>query len=187
MGRRSWQKKMRRTLQGKEATVRADEPWTPFEQTTDSQGNDRCFDGTNWFDIYKNSRFTVLKRTITSSHENEPEIVHLSIKRNDRAPIMNWRDLQKIKNELVGPECEAVQIFPAESRMVDTSNQYHLWVFSDPKVRIPFGYRERLVAEGNIMGAIQEPFEEHVRPDDLVPREKMEEARRVHREMYGTG
>jgi hypothetical protein len=114
-----------------------------------------------------------MKRAIPSSEDGRPDLIHLSIKRNDKAPIMNWRDLQKIKNEMVGPECEALQIFPAESRLVDTSNQYHLFVFDDPAFKMGFGYRERLVYEGNSHGAVQEPFEEHVRPEDLVTDEKM--------------
>jgi hypothetical protein len=53
----------------------------------------------------------------------------LSIKRRDKEPIMDWRDLQAIKTQLCGAEAEAIQLFPAESRVVDTSNQYHLFVF----------------------------------------------------------
>src|SRR5262245_60103678 len=56
-------------------------------------------------------------------------IWHLSIKRVDRQPIMDWRDLQAIKTALCGAEAEGIQLFTAESRVVDTSNQYHLWVF----------------------------------------------------------
>jgi hypothetical protein len=100
-------------------------------------------------------------------------MVHLSIRRNDRRPVTNWRDLQKIKNELVGPECEGVQIFPAESRLVDNANQYHLYVCADSEYRLPFGYQERLVSDGNFGGAVQELFEEHVRPSDLPSQEKI--------------
>lgn len=143
------------------------------------------FDGTHWFDIWKNSRYTVMTRVITSSNPDEPELIHLSIKRNDKAPVTSWRDLQKIKNELVGPDCEGMQIFPAESRLVDTSNQTHLWCFKNPGIRIPFGYQERLVYEGNSHGAIQEPFENHVRPKDLVSQDQMDEAHREFKEKRG--
>jgi hypothetical protein len=119
---------------------------------------------------------------IKTSNPDDPGLIHLSIKRNDKAPILKWRDMQKIKNELVGPECEGVQIFPAESRLVDTSNQFHLWCLTDPSLRIPFGYQERLVAEGNSNGAVQEPFEDHVRPHDLVSSKVMEEAHRKFKE-----
>lgn len=56
-------------------------------------------------------------------------IWHLSIKRIDKEPIMDWRDLQAIKSAICGTEAEAIQLFPAESRKVDSANQYHLWVF----------------------------------------------------------
>lgn len=69
---------------------------------------------------------------------------HLSIKRIDKEPIMDWRDLQAIKSQLCGPEAEALQLFPAESRVVDTSNQYHLFVFMKgagrKHPRIPLGW-----------------------------------------------
>ena len=55
-------------------------------------------------------------------------IWHLSIKRRDKRHVHDWRDLQAIKNALVGEEYEAVEIYPAESRLVDAANQYHLWV-----------------------------------------------------------
>ncbi len=83
--------------------------------------------------VYANSRYQVVVRANGST-------VYLSIKRLDQLPIRNWRDLQRIKNELVGPECEGFEIFPAESRLVDTANQYHLWVFTDPEIRLPFGF-----------------------------------------------
>jgi hypothetical protein len=75
------------------------------------------------------------------------ELVHLSIKRRDRRLVRDWRLLQWIKNELVGPECEAVELFPAESRLVDGADQWHLWVVKDPAFRFPFGFSDRLVRD----------------------------------------
>jgi hypothetical protein len=69
---------------------------------------------------------------------------HLSIKRLDKEPIMDWRDLQAIKSQLCGAEAEALQLFPAESRVVDTANQYHLFAMmragSTLKPMIPVGW-----------------------------------------------
>lgn len=56
------------------------------------------------------------------------EMVHLSIKRNDRQPAIDWRDKLRIKNELCGPESEAVELYPSMNRVVDGANQFHLWV-----------------------------------------------------------
>lgn len=72
-------------------------------------------------------------------------LIHLAIRRHDDGAITKWRDFQQIKNELIGPEHEAVELFPAESRLIDTSNQYHLWVFADRANRFPLGWWRRCV------------------------------------------
>jgi hypothetical protein len=79
--------------------------------------------------------------------ERPGPFVHLDISRHDGQPIINWSEFQQIKNELVGSENEAVQLFPSEKRLVDTAHQYHLWVHADPKYRFPFGLKERFVLE----------------------------------------
>lgn len=63
---------------------------------------------------------------------------HLAISRHDKNPIREWRDLQEIKNKLCGPESEAVELFPAESRLVDTANVYHLWAYERPFLTVGF-------------------------------------------------
>ena len=74
----------------------------------------------------------------------------LSIKRRDKRPVNHWQDMQTMKNRLVGTECDAFQIFPAESRMVNTSNQYHLIVLPEG-YQFPFGWFEgRTVITENI-------------------------------------
>lgn len=73
----------------------------------------------------------------------EEQSVWLCIRRRDGYPGRDWRHFQQIKNELVGEECEAVELYPAESRLVDTSNKYHLFCSTDPTFRFPFGYRQR--------------------------------------------
>lgn len=90
-----------------------------------------------------------------------PPMLHLSIKRRDKKTIRDWRHLQQIKNELVGSDHEGVEIFPAESRLVDSANQYHLWVLKTAGQKFPFGWTDRLVkgpGEGPQIGAKQRPF-----------------------------
>jgi len=77
----------------------------------------------------------------------DPPIVQLTISRLDGEPAKDWRHFQQIKNELVGPEFEAIELFPAESRLVDMDNEYHLWVNTETGFRFPFGYGRRHVAE----------------------------------------
>lgn len=66
---------------------------------------------------------------------------HLSCKREDRYSIHDWRQLQQIKNEICGEERWGVEVYPAESMVVDTSNEYHLWVLP-PDDKLPFGFDE---------------------------------------------
>jgi hypothetical protein len=82
------------------------------------------------------------------------DMAWLSIKRRDKAPIHDWRALQEIKNQIVGPEHEGFEVYPAESRLVDTANQYHLWIFLDPRVRLPVGFREREVMGADAAAAV---------------------------------
>lgn len=97
--------------------------------------------------------------------DEAPPVTWLSICRIDRKTVRDWRDLQRIKNELVGEECEAVEIYPAESRLVDTSNQFHLWVMSDSRFRFPWGFDERMVTTPEETaelspGAVQRKFQD---------------------------
>ena len=86
--------------------------------------------------------------------------VQLTIRRRDGGPSMrDWRHFQQIKNELLGPECEAIELYPAESRKVDTSNKYHLWGWLDPTHRVPVGIWQRDVSyeSGKEPGSKQRP------------------------------
>lgn len=95
--------------------------------------------------IWINSRYIVQEYDV--SEEYEMPITQLSIKNNHNNHLAHdWRDLQRIKNEICGEEKEAVEVYPAMSRMVDTSNQFHLWVFMD-KAPIILGWKEGMVLE----------------------------------------
>lgn len=87
----------------------------------------------------------------------------LSIRRNDRRPIRDWRDFQQIKNDIAGEEREAFELFPAESRLMDTANQYHLWVLPVGE-RMPVGWDQRMVTNeaGRIEVNGQEMSDEEV-------------------------
>ncbi len=116
-------------------------------------------------ELWANNLFTVAVALVPSPFAGWPEMKHLSIKRNDRKPARDWRLFQKIKNEVCGPETEAVEIFPAESRLVDGANQYHLWVVP-PGAQFPFGFQTRMLSESTMDGIVaQRPFDD--KPADL--------------------
>ena len=91
----------------------------------------------------------------------------LSIRRLDGAPEHDFRNLQRLKNELAGEETEAVELYPAESRLVDMANQCHLWCLP-PNVRFPFGLPARAVSEEEVGGHKQRPWPTDQRPADLM-------------------
>lgn len=84
--------------------------------------------------IFENEIYSVQVR------DNHP-FIQLTIERRDLQPCRDWKHLQQIKNELIGPEHEAVELFPAESRLIDAGNQYHMWVHSDPTYRFSVGWK----------------------------------------------
>ena len=94
---------------------------------------------------FQNDLYVVTRRLIHPLPESgAPESMHLSIRRQDRQPCRDWRDFQRIKNQLAGPEWTAFEIYPAESRKVDGANQYHLFCFEVTDVG--FGFSRRIVA-----------------------------------------
>lgn len=100
-------------------------------------------------EVWMNDEYQVTVRYLVPTEDGLPEgrdgMVHLSIHKRDRHRVRQWRDLQQIKNEVMGDEREAVELFPKESRLVDTSNEYHLWVMP-LGATMPFGFDEGLVS-----------------------------------------
>ena len=107
-------------------------PWTPL----------RFSHRAGETEIFGNDRYTVTRA-------EEGEFVHLAIHSRTRSAVgaHDWRHFQRIKNELAGPEREGVELFPAESRLVDVSNEFHIFVFPEG-FRFPFGFPKRAVANG---------------------------------------
>lgn len=85
--------------------------------------------------LFENSQYQVVQREFTTGPLGA--YVHLTIRNRDGGRQREWGDFQRIKNELVGPDCQAVEIYPPEHDVVDTGNYYHLWVFRE--YRLPIG------------------------------------------------
>lgn len=85
-------------------------------------------------EYWRNSIFTVVKYRLGSGW------FRLRIEASDGRPVdRNWPLFQAIKNQLLGPECEALELYPAESRKVDEANMYHMYGVADPAVKFSFG------------------------------------------------
>jgi len=75
----------------------------------------------------KNRVFCVFIRPLADGH------AHLAVSSlSGRRP--NWHEMQRIKNEIVGTEATAVEVYPPQSQMVDAADMFHIWTV-DP---LPF-------------------------------------------------
>jgi hypothetical protein len=95
-----------------------------------------------WVTLDKKCRYAQHYKTF-----NGHPLWHLTICRLDKAPARDWQAFQAIKNEIVGPEYEAIEMYPAQSRLMDVTNRYHLWVLApnegdETPPRFPFGCRK---------------------------------------------
>ncbi len=87
-------------------------------------------------EMWVNDRYVVVVR-----RREDDSVYELSVRRQDRKPDIPWRHLQRIKNQLAGDEVEGIELFPAESRLVDTANQRWVWCLA-PGERVPFGFTD---------------------------------------------
>ena len=91
-----------------------------------------------YYDRMKTEVFFVndIYQVIMTEDENS---IWLSIKNHDRTTDIPWQHKQWIKNDLCGEEAEGIELFPAQSRIWNTANQYHLFIMKDNE-RIPIGF-----------------------------------------------
>lgn len=77
---------------------------------------------------------------LVSEFEVEPFglVTHLWIRDMASSTHWPWYFLQTIKDLVCGAECQAIEIFPRESDLVDAANMRHLWVFEE-YYTLPFG------------------------------------------------
>lgn len=153
--------------------------WTPFVQASFPDGRPEYMSPHE--EMYRNATHTVF---VTPHHIDSglsdpmDGWVTLSIKRNDRGAECDWRIFFRIKNDLLGPDREAVQLFPCIDRVVDTANQYFLHVAPKGFV-VGVGFLDRLVmderqsAEANAASGFggeprQRPFDEGCPLGDLA-------------------
>ncbi len=87
-------------------------------------------------ELYANGIYEVQKLAAIAP----PSWVHLIIRKRAGGKDVPWAHKQMIKDQLVGPECEAVEIFPAASRLLDIDDAYHLWCNPEPNERLPIGF-----------------------------------------------
>lgn len=162
--------------------------WTPFIRQPDrivpEGASDKVRRAIECQEVYMNSQYRVhVVHNITNGF-NMGGITWLSINNVDRNARHDWRDFQRLKNELTDPERDAVEIYPAESRLQDTADQFHLWVFP-LGTPFPMGFKGgRSVSETPGPGGSQRKFAQDGRPDDILTAAQLE-AKGLTIEIYG--
>lgn len=162
-----------KTSQKRKKRAKAKEPWGRWLpcKNLHIQGPNGAEE--KYEETWKNNRYQVSIRSFESDvfkyDDGKPFVMkYVTIKRIDKEAVHDWRDIQRIKNELLGSEIEAVELYPSESRLMDTSNQYHIWAMPEG-MGWPLGFFDpRCVTSPEAaekVGAKQRPFENP--PDDL--------------------
>ncbi|MGF6358053.1 hypothetical protein ABIE27_006018 [Paenibacillus sp. 4624] len=86
--------------------------------------------GSGWFAeldrVYssEDGQYAVMTRPVETEWG---QVIHACI-RNVGGTDISWAEKQRIKNELLGTERTAIEVFPASADLVDETNMYHLWV-----------------------------------------------------------
>lgn len=66
------------------------------------------------------------------------EVLHLAIRRHDGHEVEAWSDLQRIRNEIVGAERVAIEVYPSDAEVIDSANMRHLFVLPEGVTGGPF-------------------------------------------------
>lgn len=136
-----------------EATLPDAEEWTEFGRAIPFlNGHEIKPEDPDYSETWKNSLYQV------AIHRPGAEggWTWLSIRANDRHWRHDWRHLQRIKNELLGEDVEAIELYPSADRTVDDANQYHLWALPAGE-RFPVGFNAS-EAPGHLSGYAQRPL-----------------------------
>lgn len=109
-------------------------PWAAFERVEHNAQR-----AATWPDgmtrAYKNNYFVVM--VWDDYPTTHGPAIRAFVQRLDGAPIHEWPALQRVKNEIFGRDCWAVEYFPAEAALVDNENIYWMWVFPPGVLPLP--------------------------------------------------
>lgn len=109
------------------------------------------------FEVWENDRYSCsVRRYKKGFFLGNSRYVMLGITAKDDTAQHDWRDFHACKNDLCGPEWEAIELYPAESRLQDQSNRFYLWCV--PKGVLRFGGTTRDVRTPANALAPQRPF-----------------------------
>lgn len=137
----------------------SERPWRPFLQEQPYRPDGTPGELAEGETFWANSHYLVIKRLFKVGDEFHG--AHLSMRTVENDVRHDWREMQRVKNELLGEDWEAVELYPAERRVVDMANQFHLFGFPH---EIPIGFPvtdpeavRKTASEAAAVGAVQRP------------------------------
>lgn len=92
--------------------------WTPFEDRTSEAAPK--FPSGKLLGFYANNLFSVQCFEVSG-------VKVYGVRRHDQSTNISWETKQRIKNEVIGADVSAVEVFPKVSDLVDQANMYWLW------------------------------------------------------------
>lgn len=111
------------------------QPETKFEQV-DLYNMRKDIIPTGMTRAFRNNRYTVM--VYDESLTTAGNATRVLIQNHLNEPIKNhWAEIQRIKNEIFGPEVTAIEYYPAESQLINQHNIYWIWIFSAGVLPMP--------------------------------------------------
>lgn len=128
--------------------------WLPVKRAEDVRDDDPGkYPGTTtgFVEIWENDLYEINVRRYSDGWplDDDSQWVYIGIAAKDGAARHDWRDMQRIKNDICGPEWNAIELFPAESRLMDPSNYYIL--FCAPQIPIGLDGGRNIAGPGNTL------------------------------------
>ncbi len=113
--------KERHRLLALERKYRASGEWGPWDPLPLAPGQG----GYGWagqcHQARRNRVFAVLVRLDASG------VVHLAV--SSLSGIRpSWPEMQRIKDEIAGPDATAIEVYPPKAHVVDEADMFHIWV-----------------------------------------------------------
>lgn len=97
----------------------ANNEWTQFEdRTVEAKAK---YPSTNLISFKANNLFSVQEFMIDG-------IRVAGIRRHDQSTNISWETKMRIKNEVIGEDVAAVEVYPRMINLVDQANMYWLWI-----------------------------------------------------------
>lgn len=138
-------KKKRDALLAAERRRRRAGEWGEWERVSFSPGSAGSGWAAHFTTAHRNRVFSVLDRRA------EGGVRHLAVS-SLTGERPSWREMQRIKDEIAGPEATAIEVYPPRAQVVDEADMFHIWVL---RGALPFGLH---VSQSPAASALRAPL-----------------------------